>query len=269
MKIISSSGGLFSPEFYKKKQKAKRIKLLVYCLLFLVSCTILVSFFRWEKFLINEVVLAEEIAIDREEILDAVQEKLSGYYFYVIPKSNALIYRRGLTKERLVEEFPRFKSLDLNLDGFNKLIISGTEYEPFALYCVTSDNCYFLNENGFIFRQAPVFSEGVYFVYQRPIDEPLGKDFLPQAEFRALANFIKNISILSVEAKVFDADNDYRLRLKSGGEIIWKRESDLNVIYSNLEAFLSDEAIATQKDFLDKVSQLDLRTEDKVFWKFK
>ena len=272
MKIISSSGGLFSPEFYKKKQKARRTKLLASSCLLLAFLIALVLFFRWEKFLISEIVIAEDIAVDRQAIAEVINAELSGHYLYLIPKNNAFIFRRGAMKEKLMETFPRFTSLNLNLEGFNKLVVSASEREPFALYCVESENCFFLDESGFIFAKAPLFSEGVYFIYKddEPLAEPMGQRFLLENDFRGLQKFLDNLPHLGIEAEILEmGSNEYRAVLKSGAKILWKRDAEPGLIYSNLEAFLSNEAIISEKDFLEKIEHLDLRTEDKVFWKFK
>ena len=280
MKIISSSGGLFSPEFYKKKQKAKKIKLIISFILLLIFLVLAVLFFRWEKFIINEVAIAEEIAVDREEITKLVNKELSGYYFFVIPRNNAFLYQKSLIKEKLLKEFPRFRSLDLKLERFKKLVITALEREPFALYCLDTDNCFFLDEGGYIYAKAPSFSDGVYFVYKTamPIESPMGQSLMVENDFRGLNKFLNALPNLGVEASVIELDeDDYRLCLKSGpstplrtgGEIVWRRETEVGVIYSNLEAFLSDEAIKSQPDFLDRVSRLDLRTDNKVFYRFK
>ena len=64
-------------------------------------------------------------------------------------------------------------------------------------------------------------------------------------------------------------DGEYKLFLSNNGQIIWRRNSDLALIGLNLEAFLSDDSIQAQSNFLDKILYLDLRTENKVFYKFK
>jgi hypothetical protein len=64
-------------------------------------------------------------------------------------------------------------------------------------------------------------------------------------------------------------EEEYSLQLSAGGEILWTTESDSRIIYSNLEAFLSAPAISTEDNFLDKIEYLDLRTKNKVFYKFR
>jgi len=284
MKIISSSGGLFSPEFYKKKQKAKHLKLAVGVSVFIAFVITVILFFRWEKFLISEVVIAEDIMVDRSEVKQSVEQELEGYYFYLIPKSNAFIYKLNNPKDRLLGKFPRFTFLNLDLEGFQKLVVSASEREPFALYCVEVENCFFLDESGFIFAKAPLFSEGVYFIYKddEPLTEPIGQRFLLEnparttdivqsgGEFRGLQKFLDNLPHLGINVHTLEmGSNEYRAVLESGAKILWKMEAEPGLIYSNLEAFLSNEAIISEKDFLEKIEHLDLRTEDKVFWKFK
>ena len=111
MKIISSGRSIHSPEFYKKKQKARYIRHGLLSLAALALIILVVYFFRWERFLITEVVIADSIIIDREEVSNAVNRELSGYYLWVIPKNNALIYRRRHTRDVLMKEFPRFSTI--------------------------------------------------------------------------------------------------------------------------------------------------------------
>jgi len=278
MKIVSSGRSLYSSEFYKKKKRRKRIWLIIIfvgILLFLYS---LIYVSRDARLLIVEVMVREENTIDKEEIEQAVRDMLAGHYIWVIPKTNALIYPRWSIKQSLLEEFPRLKSVNLDLSGFQTLIISVEERAPFALYCarvfnLTEDSdCYFIDKDGFIFAQAPSFSGVAYFVYavQNPIEEPLGKKFITNEELKQLTGFVENLSALNIypSALEFRAD-EYSLYLPSGGQIMWRKNNDLTLIHSNLEAFLSDDSIRAQSNFLDKILYLDLRTENKVFYKFR
>src|SRR3989338_6310810 len=237
MKIISSSGGLFSPEFYKKKQKAKHLKLAVGVSVFIAFVITVILFFRWEKFLISEVVIAEDIMVDRSEVKQSVEQELEGYYFYLIPKSNAFIYKLNNPKDRLLGKFPRFTFLNLDLEGFQKVVVSASEREPFALYCVEVENCFFLDESGFIFAKAPLFSEGVYFIYKtdEPLAEPMGQRFLLENDFRGLQKFLDNLPHLGINVHTLEmGSNEYRAVLESGAKILWKMEAEPGLIYSNL-----------------------------------
>lgn len=270
MKIVSSGRVINSREFYEKKKKRRRVKFVFFSIGFILILVSFVYLSRQEKFLITEVRVLGENIVDKEELAQVVRRELAGYYFLVVPRTNTFLYPRRLIKQSLVEEFPRLKSVDFDLSGLRELLITIEEHVPFALYC--NPECFFLDEDGFIFAPAPSFSAGVYFIYttSNPVLSPIGKRFITTEEFKSLSKFIADLAPLDIQPSTLETGEDnYILGLAEGGQIIWQREGNLALIHSNLEAFLSDEAIRAQGDFLDRIRYLDLRTENKVFYKFK
>ena len=237
-----------------------------------MSLFALIYFSRQERFLIAEVVVQGENVIDRDKIAQSVEDSLAGHYLWIIPRANALIYPRRAIERQLMTEFPRFKSADLNLDGPRTITISVEERVPFALYCVIISECFFLDEEGYIFAQAPSFSGAVYFIYttETPIENPIGKNLMPVDTFKSLPKFMEKFFLLGIHPVALAINNDnYILTLPKKGEIVWRRSADMALVYSNLEAFFSSESIRAQRDFLDKISGLALRPENKIFYKFK
>ena len=273
MKIVSSGRVLNSSGFYKKKQRRRRVQLVFVSIGFILLISSLIYFSRHERFQVGEVVVLGEEVADREKIISTTKESLTGYYLRIIPKANAFLYPRRAIKENLFKEFPRFKSVDLNVKD-RTLLVELDERTPFALYCTNTSlsECYFIDEDGFIFAPAPSFSGVVYFLYilKDPVENPLGKRFMTIEEFRPLPRFIETLAVLNIYPVALEiGDDEYSLVLASGGKIIWRRDNNLALVYANLEAFLSDDNIRAQDGFLDKILQLDLRTENKVFYKFK
>jgi hypothetical protein len=278
MKIVSSGKGLNSPEFYKNRNKRKRLKRIIFLIAFVLVLSTLVYIVRLERFRIAEVLIEGDNIAGRDYIVEVVGRELLGNYLLVIPRANILFYPRSFIKENLLVEFPRFKSVDLDLDSFRTLIINVEERLPFALYCAeaslsaSADNCFVLDEEGFIFARANFVSKFGYFIYTArvPIDDPVGTELLPPEEFRSLEIFKESLTGLDISLSLLEiSSDDYSLVMSTGGEIIWRKDADRALIYTNLEAFLSDEAIVAQENFLEKVLYLDLRTEDKVFYRFK
>ena len=272
MKIVSSGKVLNSRAFYKKKKRRKRIQLIFLSIGFLLVLSSLIYLSRQERFLVAEVAVLGEDVIDKEEIRGVAERLLRGYYFWIVPRANSFVYPRRTIERGLVEEFPRLKSADLDLSEPNTLYITVEERLPFALYCVNTSECYFLDEEGYIFALAPSFSGAVYFIYttETLMENPIGKTLISAEVFKSLPKFIEELSILGIHPAALAIGNEeYSLSLPNGGEILWRRGGDLTVIHSNLEAFLSDDSIQTQSNFLDKILYLDLRTENKVFYKFK
>lgn len=278
MKIISRSKVIHSSKFYKKKQKKRRLLIILILLGLLILTASFVYLTRLPSQLISEVEVLEKSTIDLDEILQTTESLLADHYLWFIPRSSALVYPRSDIKNTLLKEFPRLKSVDLKLDSPQKLLVSVEDREPFALYCSdafheeTTSDCYFIDSEGFIFAPAPSFFGVAYFVYntENVIEDPVGKRLLPLEEFNLLLNFMKNLSSLNIEPVALEVDNsNYNLYLSHGGKIVWRKEDDFALIYSNLEAFLLSDSISAQADFLERILYLDLRTENKVHWKFQ
>ena len=278
MKIVSTGSTLSSPEFHQKKRKAKKRKLILWSIWIVALLTLLIFLARMEQFRISVVDVAGANVVPKEMVLAVVEDAISGYYFWVIPRDNALIYPRHLVRNMLERKFPRFSLVNLSLSGLKTLEVNVIEREPFALYCESALRpedaaaCYFLDDTGFIFDQAPSFSGTVYFIYatETPLEEPLGKQYLSDTEFKPLARFISQLAELGIQPLALETSQDeFRLILPHDARIILRRSSDLDIIYTNLEVFLNNDDIKKQGDFLEKLNLLDLRTENKIRWTFK
>ena len=151
MKIVSTGSTLSSSEFHEKKKKARRRRLYIYIAGILALLALLTALSRQERFLISEVEVDGAKAVSQDEVVSIVQSRLGGYYLWLLPRSNFLIYPRRDIKKSLFREFPRFASIDLALEGTRLLSIVVVEREPFALYCASAllpENafqCYFLD----------------------------------------------------------------------------------------------------------------------------
>jgi hypothetical protein len=271
-RIVSTGKTISTSEYLEKRTKEKRKFQIIVSGIVLVLVILAIFLSRLSNLQIKNVVVMGAAATGEDVVREKVRETLSGHYLWLVPHSNALLYRKGKIESVLREEFPRFSNIDISLSGLETLEISVTEREPFALYCAGSELCWFVDREGFIFSVAPSFSDGVYFVYNQGefIGEPLGKHFLNPQEFMNLSQFIEALHSLGFKPLSLSLrGKDRILKLESGGEVIWGGESDLGRTLNNLESFLNSPAIKSEKDFLNRISELDLSTEDKVFYKFK
>lgn len=277
MKIVSTGGTISTETYLARRRVARRKRQIFVSASLLILLVLLVVISRLERFRIQDISVTGANVIGADTVTEFTQNILSGYYLWLIPHNNALIYPRGELKRALANNFPRFSSVNVALSGLNKLNVTVVEREPFALYCSAVDAteispCYFLDNSGFIFDSAPAFSGGVYFVYAslETIDNPLGRQLLPQDQFQMLVKFIDKLPELGVIPLTLKLNEGYfELTLPHDAHLLWSRDSDFTLIYSNLEVFLKSETIISQKDFLSKVSELDLRTDNKVFYTFK
>lgn len=276
MKIVSTGGTLSTDTYLARKRQARRKRQLFALSSLLVLFVLIVFISRLERFRIADISVTGANVIGVDVVTEFTKDVLGGYYLWLIPRDNALIYPSHELKRALANKFPRFSSVKLSLEGLERLAVSVVEREPFALYCgeatsIEAATCYFLDEGGFIFDFAPAFSDGVYFVYADsvPAENPRGRQFLPAPEFRGLVQFIERLPELGLKPLTIKLSQEYfDVALSRDAHLLFNKQSDLVVIYSNLKTFINSDAIRAQADFLDKVTELDLRTENKVFYKF-
>ena len=136
-------------------------------------------------------------------------------------------------------------------------------------------NCYFMDENGYIFDLAPYFSGEVYFKFYGVPD--VGSYFSKQ-NFQQLISFKDTLIDFGLKPIMLYITNDGNVEIflfsgnpsTIGPEIILKTESNFQNVAENLETALTTEPL--QSDFKNKYSTLqyiDLRFGNKVYYKFK
>jgi hypothetical protein len=278
MKIVSSSKGIHSPEFHKKKTRERRIRLTIISIVALVAVAIPVYLLKTSRFQITNLVVVGNSVTQYEDIQKIVVDKINANYLWIFPKSNDAVYPKSAIKNTLFQNIPRLNSINISLSNPHTLVVSVTENSPSALYCTDTTNpvdpsgCYFLDKTGYIFSEAPSFSGGVYVVYtsQPLIDSPLKKSFLTPEKFAPLNNFLESLSKIGLSPKTFiDKGDEYNVVLSNNAVVMWKSSADLDTIQSDLESFLSDPNFLKERSGLQRILYIDLRFGSKVFYKFR
>jgi len=243
---------------------------------------------------ISEIEISGNKTIDTEAVKETVQEQISGKYLWLFPKTNILYYSKSNIKNKLLDEFKRIKSVDLSIlptqAGKNNILqIFLTERTAAYIWCgetpvsdvgrpetgrPTSETCYFMDADGYVFDEAPYFSGEVYFKFYGSAD--LGSYFSKQ-NFKQLISFrdiLLGIGLKPIALYVTN-DGDVQVFLSGGAslatdpKIMFKADADFQNIAENLEAALTTEPL--QSEFKNKYSTLqyiDLRFNNKVYYKF-
>lgn len=119
---------------------------------------------------ITEVKISGTQVVDENALLKLVQSKLEGNYFFVYARANSSIFPRRDIETGLLESFPRLKGVIARRSDAHTIAIEVTERKPLMLWCGEDFNaevlvlaeCWFVDDGGFVFDRAPIFSEGVY-----------------------------------------------------------------------------------------------------------
>lgn len=272
MKIIGNKKALHTPEFHKKKLRERYTRITIGVLIFLVIVGAPTFFLRQERFLISNIQIQGNEITKSEEIEKIIQDDISGNYLWLIPRSSVLLYPNNKIKADILRQIPRLISINLSLTDSRTLLVTIVERKPFALYCVGEGKCFFLDQTGYIFSEAPAFSGGVYMIYSTipVLEAPLGQNLIYANDFVVLSSFIKSLPVLNLNPQSLLIQNgEDHLTLSSGGVIMWKSSANLESLRSNLESFLSDSNFTKEPNALEKILYIDLRLSNKIFYKFK
>jgi len=274
----------------KHKRKVGLIRFIILCVLLFISIIVALSYYSFDRRLaIKDTIINGTSIISWDEISKKVDENLSGKYMYLFSKRNIFTYPHNKLKESLMKAFPRIEGLDIKVRDYS-LVLDIKERLGAYLYCGLNlpeikedvgENCYFVNNDGYIFDKAPYFSGDIYFKYYTEInkkdDRVLGSQVFEPDNFHKLARFIDGVTALGFKPiyLVKTEDNNYSLYLKATGDepnpkVIFKEENDLETVLDNFKTAMGQKEFANEiNSKYDTLSYIDLRFKNKVLYKFQ
>ncbi len=284
---------LYSPrirEIKKKKNRVLRRKILIYLILLIAILTLIGFSLRWQKINIQKIAISGNKVIDTELIKNIVAENLVGNYLYILPKTNFIFYPKDKIKLELSSKYKRLKDITLNVDNLERLNIQVNERTAHYTWCGaipedltinTEEKCYFIDDDGYIFDEAPYFSGEVYFKFYGTNDintsDPMGSYYAKDI-FNKLITLNTTLKTMGLKTSALSIKGNGEIKVFLSGinksatrpEIILNTKSDFNKIAENLQAALTTAPL--QSDFEKKYASLlyiDLRFGNKVYYKFK
>jgi len=271
-------------ELKRKKQKALKFKLFAF-FIFLIIMTAGLSFLsKWDEISIQSIEISGNKVLDKADLEDLVQKKLSGNYFFLFSKSNVLLTSRKDIKKELMSTFRRIGSVEFDSSDLQILKITIAERSPKYTWCGNilqtepeipeESRCEFMDIEGYVFDKAPYFSGSAYLKFYGALD---GYNYGGE-NWSDLISFVENLKVIGVEPVVIllNPNGEVEVHLSSSApvtespKIIFDYNSDWVRIYENLNTALKTEPLKT--DFYEKYNSLlylDLRFDNKVVFKFK
>lgn len=278
-------------EIKRRRQKIFLRKSLIFAFFLVLLFFVFTYVSSLDKLNIQNIEIVGNKITDSELIKRSTQEELVGKYFFLFPKTNLFFYPKDKIKEKLEENFKRLENINISIKENNVLEISVGERKGLYVWCgyapqlentetPAEEKCYFMDNSGYIFDEAPYFSGDVYFKFYGLTSSdahPIGSYFesVNFSKFIVLKELLEDINVDPVFLyKLENGDLKVFLSSKSskafGPEIILKIDSDFQKIIENLQSALSTEPLLS--DFKKKYSSLlylDLRFGNKVYFKFR
>ena len=254
----------------RKRRRLVRIGLLLLALLVLLFGG-LVGIAHLSALRVSTVSVAGAQTLSSSTIEAFVRERLAGAYGYVFPKDNIFLYPKRPITAALMAAYPSLASADVHASDFHSIAVNVVERAPRALWC-EENHCFFMDENGVVYGEAPTFSEPVYTVYRGVLTgNTLPKQFLSPAEFQGLSALVDAIAQKlpgeRIDRVAVDANKDVRISFASGFELLFALGDQGGDVFERLTLALTAEPLTKHK--LSEFEYLDLRFGDKLYYKLK
>jgi hypothetical protein len=229
---------------------------------------------RMPRFTIAAITVSGGTTIDHDRVEAEARSALSGAYLLLVPKSFALTYPRKTLTER-IRKLSRVAKATALRTSLTALSITVTEYVPHALWCAdaslseTDNRCFYITDAGYAFAEAPSLHGATFLRYVTEGRTPEVGASLGDASYvnmtKKFADALMEGHGMYVHTIAETEDGDVRYRVRGGGELLVRRDADIEKVFENLDAILTSREFkhAQSGDF----GYIDLRFGDKVFVK--
>jgi hypothetical protein len=271
-------------ELKKRRHKVVINKIFFFLFGIVVFFILLVFLSHLKNLNISNIEISGNQVTDTNAIKGVIEQETAGKYLWLFPKTNIFLYPENSIKNILQNKFKRLQNINLSIKNNKTLDVSLSERTAKYLWCgntppstpTSAPDCYFMDDNGYIFDQAPYFSGEVYFkFYGLNNDNPSGS-YYSQQNFQQLVSFKDMLVNFGLKPASIYVTNDGNVDVflsglnssTTGPEIEFSINSDFQNVAENLEAALTTEPLQTEfKTKYSTLQYIDLRFGNKVYFK--
>lgn len=277
-------------ELREQRKRKLRIRFLIGVVSVLVIFGSVIFIARTNQLQIQSIVVRGNYIVPAEEVKALVDTIIEQKYAWVIPKSNVLMFPRKALYEKVESTFHRFNTIDFHLENWSTLVVDVTERKNVYLWCdklpasapAINQQCYYVDDYGYVFSRSPSFSGNVYFVFYGAYtwnegESPIGKTLFEEGTyFRDIIRFkegITNEGLVPHGFVTYPTGVSSFLLSPSLSDakqkIVFTKNQDLQTLYTNLVLALTSAKLKKQLDEeFNSLAYFDLRYDKKVYYKF-
>lgn len=233
----------------------------------------IIFFIRASRLQVREVTVVDTHVADPIEVSQFVLNELSGHYLWILPKSSIVLVTPETLALRIKEQFPRFRAVSVDRASVHSLTVTVDEYAGTYLWC--DDECSFMDEQGTVFADAPVFSGSAYLKIYNGERQPFPFQGISPKELAMIATIQERLTAIGIDPVEFRFENEHKLSVvfahnTSEAHIFFDPMSDiegaLQALYTGLR---TDPLMRLYHDRTQVLQYLDVRFDSKVVYKFQ
>ena len=225
---------------------------------------------------ITDIKISGTQELSSQDMQEKFQASLDGKYLKFVPKNNFLFISQNNVKKFLEDNFKKIRSVSVTKKFPNTVLINIDEHKALMVWCSGQD-CFLIDENGAAygnadFNSAELLQNHLVKVRDNSALEIKIGSVVMDAQYEAYVLGIRD----SLAKEGFELEDEYwtpsrlsqeiNVRTTSGIEIYFSTEFPLDSAMRTLGVVLKKEI---PEDKRDNIQYIDLRSEYKVFYKFK
>ena len=207
---------------------------------------LIVSFVIWllnrDFFKLSSLEISGLETVSQGEVREVLNEYLDGKILGLIPRDNVLLISRRALRKKISEAFPNLADINVRISKASSLIITVSEREAYALWCRGSyvpvnfdEECFFVDKDGYMYKRAPYFSNGIFLkVYQDGDFPERGEFVLGETGFRnlfSLLHFIEKEYDAGIDHVSLNVQGDVFVFLNSLKGVVFHEDSYPYIVY--------------------------------------
>lgn len=269
------------PRKARLKQRNRRVRMIKFSLLILLIISAFIGaavFSRSDRAKVQSIKISGNSLISADALKKVAVDGGASAVLGVIKKDNLILYPKKKLEEDITEKFKAVKKVEVEFKTANTLGINVVERKPSYLWCKSPvsvpKDCFFMDDTGYIFSEAPLFSGNAFFIYYGLLDSKdiVGKSYLSPDRLKSLKTLTESMKTLGAKpvGLISHSDDDYEMVLSQNAKILFNTKTDFLKTFGNLEAIVKEQERKTGKGtFFKNLEHIDLRFSSKAFFKTK
>jgi len=273
---------LKSQTFLDRETKQRRSIFLstIYYILLIAFIGVSVYVLFFSSFLqITNVVVQGTNEISSGDIGQVVNNQLSGTYFKAVPKNNFILFSNRRAENAIKQQFKKVASVTITKKFPDTLNVSITERQSLLVWCSGDNNCFLIDGSGIAYVTADFNSPEVMENHLVKLTDTGGKavaigDKVLDGDFLAYVSQIRDTLKNATQIDITDeystpaaVSQEADVVTPGGMRLQFSMSYPLANAVKNLKLFLDKQNFPQPLE--DQLEYIDLRSENKIFYKLK
>lgn len=206
----------------------------------------------------------------------AVQSGLTDDRWWIFAKQNIFLYPGREIEEKLSSEFPRIKDVELHRPALlaQAVVVTVEERQPYAKWCLPAqagDECFFMDDQGFIFAEAlDAQTPSTAYLFRKgllPETDIIGQTFL-RGRLPEIVGFLELLKAAGYQPQGIRVDNekDFSVPLTDAFTLRVLFDIEGEQIIHDLKLALEADSV---RDRVAELEYVDMRFGNRVYYKFR